>query len=62
LLSGVRRLVENDDIELLAGMAEDIAAIGAVGAAESAQGDAAVMAQDLFKLLPSGYTVAAIRK
>jgi hypothetical protein len=62
LLSGVHRLVENDDIELLAGMAEDIAVIGAAGTAEVPQGNAAVMAQELFNLLPAGYTVAAIRK
>jgi GT2 family glycosyltransferase len=57
LLAGVRRLMGNDDIELLAGMAVDLAAVGASGIA---LGDAVAIPQDLSDLLPEGYAVAAV--
>jgi hypothetical protein len=57
LLSGVRRLMENDDIKILAGMAADLDAVGASGVVPGA---AAAIPQELINLLPEGYTVAAV--
>ncbi len=56
LVAGVRRLLENDDIGLLAGMAADLAAVGASGITVGA----AAGAQELANLVPAGYTVAAV--
>jgi GT2 family glycosyltransferase len=57
LLSGVRRLMENDDIEILAGMAADLDAVSASGVVLVP--DTAIPL-DLINLLPEGYTVAAV--